>query len=316
MRTRPSLITLLVAFFLTAPYTGSVLADESLPANGEVARLVGLVSDPDTDWEVRQTAEQSLAKLPARVVLPVLVAHMPDQPPGVFYPPADSPAADKDAPPAWQAFYAARRVWKAQTGGAGRPSAELADLLPDLLRVARTSEARAAVAARLATAWSDRAEEPLARLFRDSAETSAVRARAAEALLANRPAPYRAEIAGVADAAPWSSDLKQALFLALTAPVAGAGQVKAEAFTVTLGFGLMEHHARENDIEAAYACARRLAAYLDQRFRPDPSGGPYGPDPDADPRFRRETLDNARRWWGDHGPAIEREAAKSKPGPA
>jgi hypothetical protein len=315
MRITPSVITLLVAFFLTAPYTGPVLADDLLPATREVARLVGLVSDPDTDWGARQTAEQSLAKLPARVVLPALVAHMPDQPAGVFYPPADSAAADKDAPPVWQAFYAARRVWKAQTGGEER-TADLADLLPDLLRVARTSDARAEIAARLATAWSDRAEEPLAQLFRDSAEASAVRARAAEALLAHRGARYRAEVAGVADAAPWSSDLKQALFLALTAPVAGAGHAKADGFTVTLGFGLMERHARENDTDAAYACARRLEAYLDQRFRPDPSAAPYGPDPDTDPRFRRETLDNARRWWGEHGPAIEREAAKSMPGPA
>jgi len=315
MRIRPSVITLLVAFFLTIPYTGSVLADESLPATREVVRLVGLVSDPDTDWDVRQAAEQSLAKLPARVVLPVLVTHMPDQPPGVFYPPADSAAADKDAPPPWQAFYAARRVWQIQTGGDER-TADLADLLPDLLRVARTSGARAAIAARLATAWSDRAEEPLARLFRDSAEASAVRAQAAEALLAHRAARYRAEVEGVADAEPWSSDLKQALFLALAAPVVGAGHAKADGFTVTLGFGLMERHARENDSDAAYACARRLEAYLGQRFRPDPSAARYGPDPDADPHFRRETLDNARRWWSDHGPAIEHEAAKAKPGPA
>jgi hypothetical protein len=79
----------------------------------------------------------------------------------------------------------------------------------------------------------------------------------------------------------------------------------------------MERSAREKDAGAAHAFARRLEAYLDQPFRPaDPAPAAYGPDPDSDARYRRETLDNARKWWRDHGAAIEREVAKVKPGPA
>ena len=240
MRIASPVPTLLAATLLSCLCTRPVSGEEPAPAAPEVVRLVRVVSDPDAEWDARQSAEQALAKLPARVVLPALVAHMSDQPAGVFYPPAGSATADKDAPPAWQAFYAARRVWNAQTSG-DRPAPELAELLPDLLRAARTAEARAAVAAKLATAWSNRAEEPLARLFRDSAEPPAVRGRAAEALLAHYPDRYRNEVCRVADAAPISSQLKQVLFFALTnAPADGARGRQAEPFTVTLGFQLME----------------------------------------------------------------------------
>jgi hypothetical protein len=317
MRLRSLVRTLFAAALLSCLCARPVPGEEPIPPAAEVVRLVRVVSDPDTEWDARQSAEQALAKLPARVVLPVLVAHMPDQPAGVFYPPADSAAADKDAPPDWQAFYAARRVWTAQTGG-DRPATELAELLPDLLRAARTAEARAAVAAKLATAWSNRAEEPLARLFRDSSEPPAVRGRAAEALLAHYPDRYRAEVCGVADAAPMSSQLKQVLFFALTAsPAEAARGRQAEPFTVMLGFQLMERSAHEKEAGSAYGIARRLEVYLDQRFRPADPAAPvvYGPDLDSDARYRRETLDNARTWWRDHGAAIERELAKIKPGP-
>jgi hypothetical protein len=318
MRNAPLLTTLLATSLLPNLCPFHVWGGEAPePAASDAARLVIVVSDPGAEWDTRQGAEEALAKLPARLVLPALVAHMPDQPAGVFYPPADSPAADKDAPPAWQAFYAARRVWKHQTSGEDRPAAELAPLLPDLLRAARTAEARAAVAALLATAWSDRAEEPLARLLRDVNEPATVRGRAAEALLAHHADRYRAEVSSVADAAPWLSPLKDALFFAMTAPdPSGAAPTRADPFAVMLGFQLMERHARTNEIEPSYACARRLEVYLDQRFRPAPSRPKYGPDPDADLSYRRETLDNAGRWWQRHGPAIRREVEKNRPRPA
>src|SRR6478735_2652102 len=135
MRITSPVPTLLAATLLSCLCTQPVSGEEPVPAAPEIVRLVRIVSDPEAEWDARQSAEQAMAKLPAQVVLPSLVAHMPDQPTGVFYPPADSATADKDAPPAWQAFYAARRVWNAQTGG-DRPATELAELLPDLLRAA------------------------------------------------------------------------------------------------------------------------------------------------------------------------------------
>ena len=277
----------------------------------EVAGLVAVVASPDAGWRERGEAEAALTALPPERVLPALVATFRPPPAGPFYPGAASADADKDAPGDWQAHYAVRRVWDAQTAD---DKAELGPLLADLLPAARGTPARVLVLRSFERHWSDRAEGPLASLFCDAAEDRAVRRAAAAALLAHRFGRYYNDVRGAADAA--GPELKGDLFEVLAARLTLPAPRRADPVLVSMGFGLMERECRKaKDDRGGFDYACLLEALLGETFQPDAADARYAGAAGPDARSR-DTVANARKWWAAHGKAVEAEAAKVRPEPA
>src|SRR5688500_545717 len=113
--------------------TGLLVLALGVDAAGETAAaLVARMTDPKVTWEVRATAEDQLAKLPPREVLPALLPHVArGMPPGGIWNSAGR-EHDKQASRQWQVFYAVDRSWTHQVGKF--PIGRGADFLHELLR--------------------------------------------------------------------------------------------------------------------------------------------------------------------------------------
>jgi hypothetical protein len=271
----------------------------------DVDALIAVVASPDSTWEDRAVAEESLARLPREIVLRKIVPELKDHPDGPDYGEPFDASVDKDAPPEWLAYFSTWRVWKAHLPDVDI-TPELESLTADLLPLAKGTSPRVAVARLAGRYWSNRSEETLARWLRDGRAGASVRNQAAAALLRHRRTRYFAEVRGLLDSSPMPS--RELLFTTLVN--ATPGEEFPDPVVTSIGFELLVMRLARQESNVANRLAGLLEVHLGVNFQPDEE---QPVEPKELQQHRKKTIDNARAWWKANGRRIEEEAAKLRP---
>jgi hypothetical protein len=258
--------------------------------------LVKTMTDPSATWEARCRAEDDLTNCVPRETLLALLQHAELKMPGGAIWNGAGRDFDKQAPVAWQIFYATHRAWDVHTKKL--TAAERQTLWPDLLRRTTTATAKVKVLQELANRWVPEAEAEAATLLADPKQEFPVRRSAGFCLALHAGKQHHDQLVALLEDAPAGE--RKSWFDVLADPrhqrLAGV-----DARVVRLGFTLLEEERKRppDNIHGAYFLAITLGSYLGQEFAPDQKDAKYhGPDGGLAESFFTDTVRNAEHWWG------------------
>lgn len=251
----------------------------------EPASLVVTLTDPSASWERRCRAEDDLANCPAPETLLLLQASL-NMPAGPIWNGAGRDV-DKQAPVAWQIFYAVQRTWDHQLRKLTAAERQ------DLLRRANSVAAKVKVLQELANHWVPAAQPEVAQLLKDPPQEFPVRRSAGFCLALHAAKEFHDPLVALLEGAPAAERKPWFDVLADPRHRQAAG---VDPRVVRVGFALLEEERRRSPdyIHGAYFLALTLGNYVGAKkdFQPD--------TPPGSPDFFAATVRNAVSWWEQH----------------
>lgn len=294
---------------LSLPIVGAALA--CLAGAGAEA-LVARMADPKVTWEDRGAAEDKLAELPPRDVLPALVPHIAKgMPRGGIWNSAGR-EHDRQASLPWQVFYAVGRSWDHQV--AKFPAGQGADILLELLRKGPADPAKVRLLADLTLRWTPEAEPTVAGLLKDPKENLAVRTAAGLALILEGKENYQEFLL---DSAKAASPEDRTRWYDLLVDPRHKQRHGTDPRVVQLGFVLIEAERRRTPdfIHGAYFLALKTGAYVGQDFSPDRNAPRYQGQGRLKDEYFQDTVKNALAWWDRNKDKVRKKAQQKVPEP-
>jgi hypothetical protein len=288
----------LVGFMLAV---SSAVAQE---AEGKKAdAFLRRMTDKKVPWPDRCDAEDELAKLPSEIVLPKLLPlASQSMPEGGIYNSAGR-EHDKQAPIAWQIWYALGRSWDAQVARLPRDDTG-GDFLVALLSKASKDREKSLLVRDLQTRWSPKAEEPMAKLLLNANAPTELRNAAAWALVRHGKRSYQDDLIKVYDTVPQDYRYR---WLELLTWRGNKEKTGLDPRVLQLGFRLLcdedEIYKKTlknypDAVHGGYFPACYLSDYVGQKFQPDPHDPRYDDSHGRrDRRWFADTVYNALAWW-------------------
>jgi hypothetical protein len=294
--------TLLLTIIITMT---SAEPTEDERTSARIAKLIETVTSLKTTWEERHKAEKELKELPAVKVLPALFPHYVKRSndPLAATTPGVPLGLEKTISPKAQMRYILHRIWQHHLSK--EPSPEIVKVLVDLLAKNSGVAEQVDLIQALRYHWTDEAEKPVAKLFRDAKTDVSVRYSAAVCLLENRGKAYHKQVRDYASTAP--VELRRRYFERLATPP-HARLTGIDPIVVKMGFTLLEDAMQKRPasvIEASFL-ASHLEAYLGKTFTPNQREEKYQGKNGLNESFFADTVANARAWWAKNKKEYEK----------
>jgi len=266
--------------------------------------LITTMTDKNSSWDARCSAEDSLIKMQPEEVLPALLTHvekgMPDG--GIWN--SGSRDIDKRAPVEWQIFYSVARSWDNQVKSLPKNSG--GGLLIMLLNEVNTSYGHIRILSGLNRYWVSEAESIVAKIMENSNEDIVVRTTAAKALIQHGENDYHERFLAFA----YSSNFKdQKRWFDVMTDVRHKRKTDIDPRVVQMGFDLIlkERELLPNYKQAGYFLAITTGRYINQEFKPDQNEPQYQGQHGLVDKFFSDTMDNALAWWAINKKTIEKK---------
>lgn len=284
--------------------TVCVSAFADAPAEDHIQKM----TDEAASWADRCAAEDALAKIPPKQVLPKLLPHIvKGMPSGPIWN-SGGREHDKRGPVKWQVFYAVSRSWNHQVASLPRDTG--GTLLLELLKKTSSPNAQSRLITDLMRRWVADAESTVAALLKDPQKAINSRVTAGFALILHGKGDYHELLLEYANE---SNHVDRKRWYDLLSDPSNKKKTGVDVRVVIMGFNLIraEQNSSPEYIHGAYFLAVTVGDYVGQEFKPDKRLPRYRGKHGLTDEFFGDTVKNALHWWNDNKEKMEKGLRQS-----